>query len=205
MTTAAWSAKLGRMETTMLRDVLLQMAQADLDLRARLEADGTLFQGYAPAMEALHLKHGAALMDLLEAHGWPDPGRVGKDGAEAAWLIAQHAIGMPALQRRVLPLLGIAVRAGSAPAWQWAMLYDRMAILEGRAQRFGTQLEPDAEGWARPCLLEDPEGVEARRASVGLEPLAQRLAREGRMPLPDDPVSFRTEQLAWLRRSGWRP
>lgn len=189
---------------TDLRDELLRMARADLALRAALAAEGKLHQGYHPAMEALHLRHGARLWSILDALGWPDAARVGEEGAEAAWLIVQHAIGMPLLQRRVLAQLEHAVRAGSVPAWQWAMLFDRVAVLEGRAQRFGTQLEPDAEGWARPCRLEDPAGVDARRARVGLEPLAQRLAREGRLPLPDDPVRFRAAQQRWLQRSGWR-
>lgn len=187
-----------------LRDELLRMARTDLALRAALAADGSLHQGYHPAMEALHLRHGARLWEILDAQDWPDAAQVGAEGAEAAWLIVQHAIGMPPLQRRVLALLEHAVRSGTVPAWQWAMLYDRIALLEGRAQRFGTQLEPDPEGWPQPCRLEDPAKVDARRARVGLEPLAQRLARDGRLPLPDDPEQFRAAQERWLQRSGWR-
>lgn len=187
-----------------LRQELLTMARADRALRDELAADGSLWQGYAPRMEALHLAHGARLLAILEAGGWPDTAQVGDDAAEAAWLIVQHAIGMPDLQRRALSLIEAAVRRGTVPAWQWAMLHDRIAVLEGRAQRFGTQLEPDAHGCARPCALEDPEGVEARRARVGLEPLGARLARAGRMHLPDDPADFARKHQDWLRRAGWR-
>ena len=45
------------------------------------------------------------LRELIREHGWPDEQIAGKDGAEAAWLIAQHAIGEPDFERQSLKLL----------------------------------------------------------------------------------------------------
>jgi hypothetical protein len=62
---------------------------------------------------------------------------------------------------------------------------------------------PDADGWLRPYDIEDPGGVEARRAEVGLRPLAEHVAAAGRQEI-DDRARFDREYHAWLRRAGWR-
>src|SRR2546422_2708299 len=76
------------------------MARGDLALLKDLARDGLLFQGYHPRVEALHQRHATRLAALIDAHGWPGRSRVGEEGAQAAWLILQHAIRNPPLMRR---------------------------------------------------------------------------------------------------------
>ena len=187
-----------------LRRELLALAAEDRRVRAELDAEGTLHDGYHRRMEAVHRRNAAVLRAALDAHGWPGRTMVGDDGAEAASLIVQHAIGEPALQRRCVALLWAAAERGEAPVWQPAYLEDRVRRFEGRPQRWGTQIETDAEG--RPVMpeLEEPETVDARRAAVGLEPLADRLASAGTLPVPRDRERFDREYAEWLRRVGWR-
>ena len=45
---------------------------------------------------------------------------------------------------------------------------------EGRPRRYGTQLEERGEHW-EPLLVDDPEGLDARRQAVGLEPITEYL------------------------------
>lgn len=187
-----------------LRDELLRMDEHDQAVRGELAADGSLFEGYHPRMEAVHRRNAARLRAILDEIGWPTERLVGSDGAQAAWRIAQHAIGEPDLQRRALRLLQEAASRGEVPAWQPAMLEDRVRMFEGRPQLYGTQLEPDDEGRPRPYPIEDPEHVEDRRRAVGLEPLAERLARAEPEPRPKDRARFEREYQAWLRRVGWR-
>src|SRR5207244_1170131 len=66
-----------------------------------------------PRMEALHQRNAARLAALIDAHGWPGRSRVGEEGAQAAWLILQHAIGNPPLVRRGLTLLRGGVSEGA--------------------------------------------------------------------------------------------
>lgn len=96
------------------------------------------------------------------------------------------------------------------PAAHAAFLEDRIAVLEGRPQRFGTQFDWDARGELSPQPIDDPAGVDARRATVGLEPLAVRTAElraraaaEGDRA-PADPAARAAEAKAWARRAGWR-
>jgi hypothetical protein len=189
-----------------LRTELLALASEDQRVREELIADGSLFDGYHPRMEAVHRQNAARLRELMAGGGWPGADRAGEDGAEAAWLIAQHAIGEPDFMRACLRQLGEAVAAGRAPGWQAAMLEDRIRMFEGRPQRYGTQLETGPDGRPQPYWLENPDSVETRRREAGLEPLADRLARAPREPMtqPHNPEHSDREFQAWLRRVGWR-
>ena len=122
-----------------LRDELLRMRAHDLSVRAELERDGSLFNGYHPRMAAVHDANAARLRAIIGEHGWPTIGVVGEDGAEAAWLIAQHAINHPDLMREARSLLARATHSGLVPRWQFEYIDDRINVFEGRDQRFGTQ------------------------------------------------------------------
>src|SRR5947209_4067064 len=141
-----------------LHDELLSMAAEDRRVRAELAAEGSLGDGYHPRMEEVHRQNAARLKEVIEEHGWPGRSLVGEDGAHAAWLVLQHAIGEPALQRRGLELLREAVAAGEVPAVQAAYLEDRIAFFEGRPQRFGTQYDWDDNGEISPHPVEDVAG-----------------------------------------------
>src|SRR5689334_18596284 len=120
----------------MLRSELVAMRADDLGVRSELAAAGELGGHYVPRMEAVHIKNEARLRELIAEHGWPDEDIAGKDGAEAAWLIAQHAIGEPESQRQALRWIRECADQGRTPAWHAAYLEDRIAMCEGRAQRF---------------------------------------------------------------------
>ncbi len=193
-----------------VRAELLAMAERDLTLRAALAKDGSLFQGYHRDMQAVHRANAERLAALLTSHGWPGEAQVGADGAEAAWLIVQHAIGWPSFQREALVALQGAVARGDAPALHAAMLEDRVRTLEGRPQRYGTQFDWDEDGRMSPLPSEDPRGLDERRRGLGLRPIEaetierRRLAElEGERP-PRDPDTRRREMLDWLRAVGWR-
>jgi len=159
------------------------MARGDLTLREDLTRDGSLFQGYHPRMEALHQRHATRLAALIDAHGWPGRSRVGRDGARAAWLILQHAIGNPPLMRRGLTLLRGGVREGEVSALEVAMLEDRIRTFEGRPQRYGTQFDWDEHGRLSPLPLEDPAGAgDTRGAPAGR--LGRAAARHGNVAAP---------------------
>src|SRR5947209_9236632 len=82
-----------------LRAELLAMAAEDRRVWAELAADGSLFDGYHPRMAEVHRRNAARLTETLDRHGWPGRDLVGADGAAAAWLVLQHAIGDPPLMR----------------------------------------------------------------------------------------------------------
>lgn len=117
----------------------------------------------------------AWLRTVVDRVGWPGCALVGADGAHAAWLIAQHADRHPAFQRRCLKLLERAVACDEASPADLAHLTDRVLLARGEPQLYGTQVSVGAEGFVA-ARLRDPETVDARRATMGLAPLADHLA-----------------------------
>src|SRR5262245_42802272 len=98
-----------------LRQSLLTMRAEDRSVRQELIDSGELGGAYVPRMEDVHRKNAARLRDLIERCGWPAEDIAGQDGAEAAWLIAQHAVGEPDFQRRILALLRSCVAEHRVP------------------------------------------------------------------------------------------
>ena len=190
-----------------LRGELLAMREEDLRVRTELANAGKLGGPYVPRMEAVHVKNAARLRELIAKHGWPKEEIAGKDGAEAAWFIAQHAIGEPEFQRTALTLLQAGAAEAKVPAWHAAYLEDRIAMHEGRPQRFGTQwMDDPRDGLIRPWKLADPEHVNQLRASVGLEPL-RAIPEPGPDLSPEEQQKLRDNYRwwqEWLASKGWR-
>jgi hypothetical protein len=116
-------------------------------------------------------------------------------------------VGEPQFQREVLQLLRNCAASGHCPAWHAAYLEDRIALSEGRPQRFGSQWVDDPrDGRARPYNLADPEHVNDLRASVGLRPL-HPVPEPGPHLLPEQQAANRENQRwweDWLASKGWR-
>ena len=110
---------------------------------------------------------------VLAQYGWPGRRLVGDEGSHGAWLLLQHADRDTTLQRTAMQLLETAVRDNDASRRDLAYLTDRVRAAEGRLQVYGTQLQYDSRGCASPKPSEEPAQLDARRASVGLEPVAQ--------------------------------
>ena len=191
---------------TELAAQLLRMAEEDERVRTELAATGELFQGYAPRMAEVHQRNAAALEAIIEEFGWPGKILVGPKGVEAAWLILQHAIGNPALQRRSLPLLRQAASRSEIEPAQVAYLEDRICFFERRPQRYGTQFDWDENGELSPWTLEDATQVDELRRTVGLGPLSEKIEEMRRNLNGETPPDFHQRQqelMEWAKSVGW--
>lgn len=111
---------------------------------------------------------------------WFDIRTFDANADRAAWLLAQHADLNTALQVEVLNRLERLAPEGGANASNFAYLWDRLAVSEGRPQRFGTQLECDNGGYRAIGGIEDQDGVEERRRAFGMQSFADYLAMMAR-------------------------
>lgn len=193
-----------------LRQQLIDMVDEGRRVRAALAADGSLFQGYNTDMRAVNNRHAKALADIADTHGWPGKSLVGEDGAAAAWMIAQEAIGLPRFMRACLEMLEGAVAKGEAPRWQMALLTDRIRWLEGKKQVYGTQFDWDATGQLNPVPVEDEASLDTRRALADLVPMAEGIkqrraeaAQKGEFP-PGDAAARSKDFADWAKAIGWR-
>ncbi|TMC03862.1 MAG: hypothetical protein E6J41_26220 [Chloroflexi bacterium] len=123
-------------------------------------------------MNADRKRNVEALQETIDAYGWPTVSAVGDDGAEAAWIIAQHADHDPGFQESVLTLMRPLLRRNEVPKKCYAYLSDRVAVNNGRPQPFGTQfLEVAGRMVPRPIM--DRARLNRRRTAYGLEPFEE--------------------------------
>jgi hypothetical protein len=161
-TLAAWEATLGQPE---IRRELLLLRDEDQAVRVGpLSAAPQTPEGFL----AVDVKTSLRVREIIAAHGWPGFSLVGQDGADAAWLIVQHATHDRAFQEDCLARLQDAVARGEAEARHVAYLEDRLATTAGRPQRYGTQFTEHLE----PHPIEDEEHLDERRRAVGLSSMA---------------------------------
>ncbi|MGI4978109.1 MAG: DUF6624 domain-containing protein, partial [Janthinobacterium lividum] len=109
----------------------------------------------------------AALVALLPAQGWFTSDRVGEAASSAAWGVVQHATENLGLMQEVLARMTPAVEARLVAPDDYAKLFDRVAMLRGEPQTYGTQFKCVDHAWRRYPTL-DPEHVEERRRALGM-------------------------------------
>jgi hypothetical protein len=188
-----------------LRRELLDMRAEDMRVRQELLESSELGGSYVPRMEAVHIRNATRLRELIAVHGWPDETIAGKDGAEAAWFIVQHAIGEPEFQLEMLRVLH--AYAGRVPLWHAAYLEDRIAMYEGRPQVYGTQwMDDPRDGRIRSWSLAEPDRVNELRAGVGLGPLQPIPELGPELPLEEQRKITDNQRWweHWLTNKGWR-
>ena len=159
-----------------LRRELLQRVEQDQAIRKELISKGVERPDKAilARMQVIDTANTERVRAIVRQYGWPSPELVGRDGAEAAFLLVQHAD--HAFQKEMLPLVEKAYRSGGLSGHSYALLLDRVLVGEGKPQIYGTQAKRFEE-WKgqEPALqpIEDEPNVDKRRAEVGLPPLSE--------------------------------
>jgi len=192
-----------------IAEEIIELKNADLELRDKLVQSGKLFEGYDREMEALHNKNAEILNEIIDQIGYPTIEKVGKEANEAAWLVIQHSIGKPEFMRKCAALLEKAAAENQANPKQLAYLSDRIAVFEGRAQLYATQFDWDENGEMSPKMFDDIEKVNLRRKEIGLNSLEEqielirkRTAAETEKP-PVDLKERNKKADEWRKKVGW--
>lgn len=112
-----------------------------------------------------------AICDILDSKGFVGTEKVG-NACGVFWMVIQHA--PLELQRKYLPLFRQAAAKGDLAKETVAMMDDRIAMFEGRPQKYGSQI---VEG--RLYRLLDPEKVDMWRSEMDMQPLDDYLRQMG--------------------------
>lgn len=185
------------------------MVKSDFKLQEELAKTEDLQAGYHPKLEEMHYKNSEKLKVIIYEIGWPTVSKVGEEAAYAAWMVLQHAISNPELQKEALPLLMELANNNEIYPSEVAVLYDRICYFELRPQRYGTQFDFDENGNLNPWKLEDPNKVEMYRKQVGLPPLDETVIRMREIAKqagekPNKPYEDRLkEREMWAKQVGW--
>jgi hypothetical protein len=150
------------------------MGRADQQVRDGLNVRSLTDTARLRRMLQVDSTHTERLRGIVRDHGWPGKSVFGEEAAQAAFLIVQHSASHE-FQQEMLELLAAAAEAGEAKRSDVAMLTDRVRTNAGQPQLYGTQFRiRDGRLVAHP--IEDPAGLDARRAAMGLAPMAEYLA-----------------------------
>ncbi len=188
---------------------IIELKNTDLELRDRLIQNGQLGIGYKEEMEKLHNRNADILNEIIDTIGYPTIEKVGKEANEATWLVIQHSIGQPDLMKKCKKLLENVVSENKASRRNLAYLTDRIAVFEGKPQRYGTQFDWDKNGELSPNPFDDLTKVNQRRKSIGLNTLEEqteiirRQAKNENQSPPTDFEKRRKEIEQWKKKVGW--
>lgn len=147
------------------------MAKADQEMRTKVMKDPSMWG----KVKAVDRSNTARLIEIVNAIGWPTISKVGIEVSECAWLLVQHATAELKFMKECLALMKQASDGDVSPS-NVAFLEDRILIMEGKSQIYGTQFHDVGNGFA-PYPIEDIERVDERRARVGLDTFSENEAQ----------------------------
>jgi hypothetical protein len=188
---------------------IIALQHADIALRNTLIQNGQLGAGYNEEMQELHNKNAQVLHDIIQIIGYPTIDKVGQEASDASWLVIQHAIGQPGFMRMCVSLLEDAVNEHRADAKQLAYLTDRIAVLEGKLQLYGTQFDWDENGYLSPNPIDDRVTVNERRKIFGLNTLEEQteiMRRQVKKEKQTPPIALekrKQDMEQWKKTVGW--
>lgn len=153
-----------------LAQELLTMEKEDQALRAGLPPTGPDL-ATRQRMLATDDAREQRLRQIVASKGWPTQTMVGYKAAGSAWLIAQH--GSNAFLKSSLPLMRAAAAIGEITPSKLALSIDRDLTNDKLPQLYGSQFQTGSDGKSVAFPIADPQHLEQRRASMGLESYAQ--------------------------------
>lgn len=109
----------------------------------------------------------AALEAILPATGWFTISKYGKAASDAAWSVVQHQTTDPGFMAAMLGRMEEAAERHDVDSYDYALLSDRVAMLQHKDQSFGSQFVCRDHHWIR-YSLHDPDHVDDRRKALGL-------------------------------------
>jgi hypothetical protein len=155
-----------------LRDKLMKMDASDQEARGA----GTGHPTYTAKTAGVDVQLTAEMKEIVARHGWPTIALVGVEASNDAMTILTHSPDH-AWQASLLPRLEALSAEGKIDGSTLATMLDKELVSEGKLQRYGTQFK-FVDGKMAMYAVEDPEGLDARRATVFLMPIK---AYEGKL------------------------
>ena len=148
-----------------LRDKLVAMYASDQEARGA----GTGQPAYTAKTAEVDAELTTELKAIVARHGWPTIAMVGFDASNDAMAMLTHTKDH-AWQLALVPRLEKLAGEGKIDGAALATVVDKELVSEGKPQRYGTQFKV-VDGKMAMIAVEDPAGLDARRAMVFLAPI----------------------------------
>jgi hypothetical protein len=129
-------------------------------------------EAQARKMKEIDAANTERLAEIFKRHGFPGVALVGKDGTQAVLIMLAHTPSLE-LQKKALPHVEKAARRGEIPMESFASLTDTVLRARGKPQLYGTRFDlVDGKRFVI-APTKDPARLDARRAKLGLAPIAE--------------------------------
>ncbi len=110
---------------------------------------------------------------IVNKFGWLSANEIGTIANQTLWIIVQHSD--LKTQQEFYPLMEKECEKGNISREQLAKLIDRMLVLEGKEQLYGTQFKTNSDFSWELYPIKDIEEVDLRRNGFGLKSLQEEL------------------------------
>ena len=133
------------------------------------------FKVYEIIEHKTFVRHIPILKTIVSKYGYPSFEKVGEESSSYFFTLIQHSDADIEFQSKMLKILRKQVANKQVKGSDYAMLYDRVQINNGKEQLYGTQVDYDAAGNVFPKNLKDKENVNKRRMEFGMNTLEEYL------------------------------
>lgn len=167
----------------LLREIIMQGLRTEMSGETRL-AYINRTEHHFDRVSAENTRRLRAILRILS---WQELTALSPNAAEQAFSLISHSNDI-AFKREMASHFEQLARAGQMRGDRVAILVDDIALAEGRAQIYGTNLECH-HGIYQPKPIEAVETLDARRAALGLNPIAEYVA-ESRQVYGECPADY---------------
>lgn len=119
----------------------------------------------------------AKMKQLVKEYGWPTYSAVGELAADAPLLVINHLEGEE-MRIKYLPQIKEACLQKEGSCMEYAKINDRILVNTGKLQIYGMQFRYNSKRQLEPFPIKNPEYVDQKRLSIGLEPIKKYLKRK---------------------------
>ncbi|MFS0727661.1 DUF6624 domain-containing protein [Paenibacillus sp. 1P07SE] len=197
------------MDVKQIQLILQEMLKDDFQKRDELIERGSLFIGYHPEMEQIHVINSKKLEQIINEFGFPTKSKVGKESATAAWTIVMHSISNPPFMKKILALLKSPQYKDQVDLKELAYFEDRIRVFERKPQIYGTQFDWDENDLLSPYPIENFKRVNQLREKIGLLPIEEQteIMRERARIEGNQPAKNYLERVKeieeWAKKVRW--
>jgi hypothetical protein len=163
--------KLDQMYRNQLDQIRVKFANDSVKRKVELEKQFRLIN----TTDSLNL---ITVSAIINQYGWLSADEIGENANSTLFLVIQHAD--LKTQEKYLPIMRIAAKNKKLKATSLAMLEDRISMLQGRKQIYGSQVAWNMKTNKYTIMpMIDPDHIDTRRADIGLSPYAAYLNEIG--------------------------
>ncbi len=145
---------------------LISMMKKDQAMRKKWAESGFDSNKYDSKVDETNEKR---IKEITDKTGWPAISAVGKEASTAAWLLVQHAGNNPSFQKTILQKMKKLPKK-EVDQKQIAKLEDRIRLLEGKKQLYGTSFNINLKTKKLTVgPIYDIKNIDKRRKKLGLD------------------------------------